>query len=162
MLWLGPGRAGGRLLLRWARGGAPAAAPRRGAEVLVGGEGGGECGGKRGWAGRPAARSPRGPPVPSWVAVSRGAGGRQRVRKEAAAFRKWSQPWKAAPERPEPGLQSTRAGGRGGCGRVLPPGLVVLGEVLPAEGLLSCKRIGAAIPEHFWSVNWEFVLPTCN
>ncbi|XP_038038805.1 enoyl-CoA hydratase domain-containing protein 2, mitochondrial [Anas platyrhynchos] len=41
MLWLGPGRAGGRLLLRWARGGAPAAVPRRGAEVLVGGEGGG-------------------------------------------------------------------------------------------------------------------------
>ncbi|XP_050568383.1 enoyl-CoA hydratase domain-containing protein 2, mitochondrial isoform X2 [Cygnus atratus] len=41
MLWLGPGRAGGRLLLRWARGGSPAAAPRRGAEVLVGGEGGG-------------------------------------------------------------------------------------------------------------------------
>ncbi|KAI6064028.1 hypothetical protein LUU34_00125100 [Aix galericulata] len=41
MLRLGPGRAGGRLLLRWARGGAPAAAPRRGAEVLVGGEGGG-------------------------------------------------------------------------------------------------------------------------
>lgn len=40
--------------------------------------------------------------------------------------------------------------------------LAVLGEVLPAEGLLSCKRIGAAIPEQFWSVNWEFVLPTCN
>lgn len=47
---------------------------------------------------------------------------RQRVRKEAAAFTKWSQPWKAAPERPEPALQSTRAGGRGGCGRELPPG----------------------------------------
>uniref|UniRef100_A0A8B9ES22 Enoyl-CoA hydratase domain containing 2 n=1 Tax=Anser cygnoides TaxID=8845 RepID=A0A8B9ES22_ANSCY len=62
--------------------------------------------------------------MPRGVAVARGAGGRQRpwVRKEAAAFTKWSQPWKPAPERPDPSLQSTGAGGRGRCGRVLPPG----------------------------------------
>lgn len=43
------GRAG-RELLRWGRGGPPTAAPRRGAEVLVGAAGGessGECGGPR-------------------------------------------------------------------------------------------------------------------
>lgn len=40
----------GRELLRWGRGGPPAAAPRRGAEVLVGAAGGessGECGAPR-------------------------------------------------------------------------------------------------------------------